>query len=110
MPETLRGYTVDDLASRYRVSPDKVRLWIKRGYLKGINTSDVMCARPRYIVLPESLAEFETARAVAEPPKPKPPRRKRQSQAIDFFPLPNPRSVQTTQHAPDFGGAQHVRE
>ena len=32
-PNPARGYTVADVAARYRVSPDKVRGWINRGEL-----------------------------------------------------------------------------
>ena len=81
---TGRGFTVADLAKRYRVSEDKVRGWIRAGLLKGINTADVACGKPRYIVLPEALAEFERVRSTA--PLPKVPRRRRPTDQIDFFP------------------------
>jgi hypothetical protein len=79
-----KGATPEDLAPRYRVSADKVRAWIKAGKLKAVNTADAKVGKPRYVVLPEHLAEFERARSAA--PTPKPPRRKRQSGAKDFFP------------------------
>ncbi len=83
------GLTVPQLAKRFRVSPDKVRGWIKRGELAAINTADRRCARPRYVVTPDALAAFERNRQaqVAEPPKPeRHRRRRRQANFVDFFP------------------------
>jgi hypothetical protein len=57
------GLTVKDVARRYRVSPDKVRLWIARGELVAINTTATLCGKPRWVILPEALAEFERRRA-----------------------------------------------
>src|SRR5437868_2535655 len=78
------GLTVADVAKRYRVSPDKVRLWIARGELKAINTADVLCAKPRWIVTREGLEEFEKARRGG--PAPKQQRRRRQTALVDYFP------------------------
>jgi hypothetical protein len=78
------GLTVADLARRYRVGEDKVRGWIMRGELVGINTSDVRCAKPRYVVTPEALAEFERGRQVVSPPKQT--RRKKRETEVDFYP------------------------
>jgi hypothetical protein len=82
--ETSRGLTVRDVAKRYRVSPDKVRAWIRRGELAALNTADAASPKPRFIIVPESLERFERGRSAAEP-KPA-PRRKRKPIAIDFFP------------------------
>lgn len=78
-----RGLTVSEVARRYRVGEDRVRGWIKSGKLAAINTSDAQCARPRYVVLPEALAEFERARCVAPPPKVV---RRRRPKTRDYFP------------------------
>ena len=85
-PETTRprGFTVEDLAARFRVSPDKIRGWIKRGILRAINTADVACAKPRFVSTLEMVSEFEQSRSVSKPVKPV--RRKRKTEAIDFFP------------------------
>ncbi len=80
-----RGYTVRDVARRYRVSPDKVRAWIARGELRAVNTSTALCGRPRWVVSPDALAEFERRRA-GGPPPPKPRRQRRPAQQIDFYP------------------------
>jgi hypothetical protein len=80
-----RGLMPEELARRYRVSPDKIRTWIKSGALRAINTADTKCAKPRFVVTPESLKEFEAARTVAPPVKPT-KRRRRASGQTDFFP------------------------
>jgi hypothetical protein len=66
---TPRGLTVADLVRRYRVSAEKVRAWIRRRELRAINTSDATCAKPRFVVPPEALAEFEAGRDAAPPPQ-----------------------------------------
>src|SRR5262245_49153323 len=83
LPPT-HGFTVADVARRYRVGEDKVRAWIKRGELRAINTSAVACARPRFVVPPEALAEFERARACGPPPKPR--RKRRRPYQVDYYP------------------------
>ena len=80
-----RGLTVADVARRYRVSPDKVRGWIKRGELSAINTASSRCGKPRYVIMPESLERFELGRQAATPPSPA-PRRRRQPGMVDFYP------------------------
>lgn len=78
------GLTTADVAARYRVGEDKVRAWIQRGELRAVNTADVACGKPRYVVPPEALAEFEQRRSTAAPPKPaRRPRRKVES--IDYY-------------------------
>jgi hypothetical protein len=83
-PSPAAGFTVADVARRYRVGEDKVRAWIKSGKLGAINTRDTSCSKPRYVVLPEHLAAFEKARSVAPPPKA--PKRRRPAGQKDFFP------------------------
>lgn len=79
-----RGFTVADVARRYRVGKDRVRTWIKNGELRAINTASARCAKPRYVVPADALAEFERRRSAAEPPKPV--RRQRRSVQIDYYP------------------------
>jgi transposase len=78
------GLTVHDVARRYRVGEDKVRAWIRRGELHAINTAAAVCGRPRWVITPEALAEFEKWRSGARPEKP--PRRRRRQEMIDYFP------------------------
>ena len=84
-PDTARGLTVADVAARYRVSPDKVRLWIAKGELAAVNTAAVVCGRPQLRITPEALAAFERSRAAAPPPRPQ-RRRRRRTGEVDFFP------------------------
>jgi hypothetical protein len=79
------GFTVSDVARRYRVGEDKVRGWIVRGELKAVNTSFNLCGKPRWVIPPEALVEFERKRAGGPPPK-LPHKRRRRPQGIDFYP------------------------
>jgi hypothetical protein len=79
------GMTPRDVARRYRVSPDRVRAWIKSGQLGAINTAATRCGRPRFVVLPHHLEQFEKGRTVSPPPKPT-PRRRRQANVFDYYP------------------------
>jgi hypothetical protein len=82
--EIAAGLTVADVARRYRVGPDRVRAWIARGELAAINTRDVRCGRPRWVVTVEALTAFERGRQ-ATTPAPHPKRRKR-TVAVDYYP------------------------
>jgi excisionase family DNA binding protein len=76
------GLTVAEVARRYRVSPDKVRAWVARGELAAVNTGTHR--RPRLVVLPHQLAEFERRRSAT--PTPTPPVRRRRPALTDFYP------------------------
>jgi transposase len=78
------GLTVRDLARRYRVGGDKVRGWIERGELRAINTSATLCGRPRWVIPPEALKEFETRRNGG--PLPQPARRRKPRDLVDYYP------------------------
>jgi transposase len=80
------GFTTADIAKRFRVGQDTVRGWIKRGELVAVNTRDVRCGRPRFVVLPEALAAFEQARQAVTPPGTRPARRRKRTSQIDFYP------------------------
>jgi excisionase family DNA binding protein len=80
-----RGFTPRELARVLRVSADRVRQWIQTGELGAINTSTFRCAKPRYVVLPHHLAEFERTHKAGPTAKP-PLRRRRQLVAIDYYP------------------------
>jgi excisionase family DNA binding protein len=83
-PVTPRGLTPREVAAYLRIGPDRVRAMIARGELGAVDVTPRRRGRPRYIVLPHHLAEWERARQVAPPPK-TPPRR-RGSGRIDYFP------------------------
>jgi transposase len=78
------GFTVSDVAARYRVGADKVRAWIKRGELVAINTATAMCGKPRWVITPASLAAFEKRRTNGADAKPA--RRRRRSAIKDYYP------------------------
>jgi hypothetical protein len=78
------GLTVRDVSLRYRVGEDKVRGWIRRGELRAVNTATTLCGKPRWVIPVEALAEFECRRTASPPPKP--PRRRRCPEMIDFYP------------------------
>lgn len=81
--EQAGGLTTAEVARRYRVGEDRVRGWIKSGALRAINTTDAASGKPRFVILPDALAEFERVRSTV--PSPKPVRRKR-TQGKDWFP------------------------
>jgi hypothetical protein len=83
MPSESAGLTVADIARRYRVSPDKVRTWIRRGELAAINTADARCGKPRFVVTADALAAFEQGRQ-ATPPKAA--KRNKRTNLVDYFP------------------------
>jgi transposase len=76
MPLPGSGFTIPQLARRWRKGEDTIRNWIKRGELSAINTADRLCGRPQYRVTPEAVAEFELRRQAATSAT-KPKRRKR---------------------------------
>jgi hypothetical protein len=79
-----RGLTPREFGRRYRVSAGRVRAWIANGQLGAVNTSTVLCGRPRYVILPHHVAEWERGRQVTAPPKPQ--RRRRPPIIVDYFP------------------------
>jgi hypothetical protein len=77
------GYSVADLARRWKVGEDKVRGWINAGALVAVNVADNLCGRPLWRVTPEALAAFERGRQSGTPAK---TRRRRQTVGVDYFP------------------------
>ena len=57
-------WTPSEVAKRLRVSPDKVRSWIRTGELRAIDVSSVGSQRKRFLVDLDDLVVFEEARAV----------------------------------------------
>jgi hypothetical protein len=83
---TAYGFTVTDVAKRYRVGPDKVRSWIRRGELSAVNTADAVCGKPRFVITPEALERFEAGRLAATAPPKAAKRRKPPKGLVDFYP------------------------
>ena len=78
------GLTVREVAKLMRVSKDKVRAWIRTGQLGAINRATQLCGKPRFIVLPHHLADFERRRLCG--PVSNPARRKRKPSGTDYYP------------------------
>lgn len=79
-----RGMTTGEVAKYLRVSEDKVRHWLATGELVGINTATTLAGKPRWVITPAALAAFEARRTST--PVPKPARRRRQPELVDYFP------------------------
>jgi hypothetical protein len=77
-----RALTVREFARRWRIRPDKARAWIHRGELKAVNVAAHLCGKPRFLILPHHVADFERSRQVAKPKAT--PRRKRRW-VTDYF-------------------------
>jgi hypothetical protein len=78
------GFTVAEVARRYRVGEGKVRGWIRSGALAAVNTAAMLSGKPRFVVMPEALERFERVRAAAPPPKPQ--RHRGGRQFTDYYP------------------------
>src|SRR5262249_10182210 len=81
-----RGWTVSELARRFRVGEDRIRGWIKRGEMIALNVAEVKRGRPRFVVNTEEDERFEQGRWVAAPAKPAPRHKRRPAGQVDFFP------------------------
>jgi hypothetical protein len=80
------GLTPNEFARVVRMSPDRVRDMIRSGELGAIDTSRHRCGRPRYVILPQHVAEWEQRRRAATPEAPKPPRKRKQTGFVDYYP------------------------
>lgn len=69
IPRSRGGMTVREVAKLLRVGCDRVRAWIRSGELPAINTAGRQCDKPRFIVLPSHISEFESKRRVRPPAK-----------------------------------------
>jgi excisionase family DNA binding protein len=76
--------TPRQVAAYLRVGRDRVLNWLRKGELGAVNLA-APGDRPRFVVLPHHLAEFERWHAAAAPPKPA-RRRRRPAGYVDFFP------------------------
>jgi hypothetical protein len=79
-----RGFSVRDLARRWRIGEDKVRLFLRRGELVGVNVAANLAGKPQWRITAESVEKFEQRRTSAPPPKPV--RRRRRREMIDYYP------------------------
>jgi excisionase family DNA binding protein len=86
--EACRGWTVRELAAYLRIGKDRLRGMIQRGEMPALNLAPHRCGRPRYVVLPEHLAQWERSRRVSPPPRPAPRRQRKPEGWIDYYPDP----------------------
>lgn len=80
----LPGFTIRELARRWRKSREWITARIRNGELAALNLASAKCGRPQYRVTPEAVLAFEQGRAAAVP-KPA-PRRKRRPLVKDYYP------------------------
>jgi excisionase family DNA binding protein len=78
------GLTVRELAKKYRVGRSKILSWIRSGEIRACNTAATLYGRPRWVIGPDALAEFEKRRSGIQTPKTV--KRRKRIQMIDFFP------------------------
>jgi excisionase family DNA binding protein len=83
-PGAARGLTCRELARLLRVSRGRILAWIRTGELPALDVSPRGSARPRYIVTPHALAEWERSRRASQPAPP--PKRHRRAAVKDFYP------------------------
>lgn len=68
--------TPPQLAAEYGCSSETIHSHIKAGRLKAFSLSPPNCKRPRWLISPEAVAEFERTYAYQTTPKPRRSRRK----------------------------------
>ena len=79
---TATSLTPPELASRWRVSPEKVIGLIRSGALRGFDVAMPRSKRPLYRINLSEVIAFEERRSARQPVKPT--RRKKKKQAEDF--------------------------
>jgi excisionase family DNA binding protein len=79
------GYTPNELARRLRVSPDRVRDWIRRGELRAINTAP-RGGRPRFVILLDQLEAFIAGRQAVTSPACLKTKRNKRTEKVDYYP------------------------
>jgi hypothetical protein len=80
------SYSVTDLCRRWKIGSDKIHAFIRKGELVAINVAASLSGRPQWRISPEAVELFERRRSSTPPAKPQ--RRRRQSQALDYYPGP----------------------
>jgi hypothetical protein len=81
---TPAGFRVADLCRRWKVGPDKIRGFLRRGELAGVNVAATLSGKPQWRITPESVERFEQRRAAG--PRPSPAKRVRRRTGVDFYP------------------------
>lgn len=65
------GYNVADLCRRWKIGADKVRGFLRRGELVGVNVAASLAGKPQWRITAESVAAFEQRRSSVPPPRTK---------------------------------------
>jgi hypothetical protein len=78
------GFSVADLCRRWRCGGNKIRAFLRRGELIGVNVATNLSGRPQWRVTEESVLAFEARRTSA--PAPRPAKRKKKITAVDYYP------------------------
>lgn len=84
-PDHERGFSVKDLARRWKVGQDKIHGFRRRGELIGVNVASNLSGRPMWRFSAEVVALFEKRRSSAPQPKPARPARRRAG-VVDYYP------------------------
>src|SRR5712692_2208597 len=79
-----QGFSVADLCRRWKIGADKIRAFLRRGDLVGINVATNLSGRPQWRITRESVELFERRRSSA--PAERPQRRRRRPQLVDYYP------------------------
>jgi hypothetical protein len=58
-PPALTGFSVADLARRWRIGEDKVRTFLRKGELVGVNVATNLSGKPQWRITPESVERAE---------------------------------------------------
>jgi hypothetical protein len=78
------GLTTREFCRRYRIGSGKVRALIAKGEIRAVNTAMTPLGKPRWVIPPEAVAEWELRRTSAPPARP--PKRKKRTSTVDFYP------------------------
>ena len=76
------GYSVADLCRRWKVGGDKIRAFLRRGELVGVNLAADLSHKPQWRITADSVERFEQRRSSAPPPK---PQRRRKPAMVDYY-------------------------
>jgi hypothetical protein len=72
------------LAELMGLDVSKILTWIRRGELQAFNAATTAAGRPRYLISPSAIQEFEQRRAVV-PKSARRTRRPRDTRIIEFY-------------------------
>ena len=71
-----------------KIGGDKIRRFLARGELIGVNVAANLCGRPQWRLTPESVAQFEMRRTSNPAPR-RTVRRRGRRETKDYYPDPD---------------------